>query len=95
MMFEQNFMPEGAEINPDTPRKKGLARLFEILSRDLDGSFNEDYCKWCYTGGKFTYDSMEQLLEFLITHMSNEQFPPEQARTYFNQMLPKLKHWSK
>lgn len=33
MMFEQNFMPEGAEINPDTPRKKGLARLFEILSR--------------------------------------------------------------
>ena len=39
MMFEQNFMPEGAEINPDTPRKKGLARLFEILSRDLDGIF--------------------------------------------------------
>lgn len=38
-MFEQNFMPEGAEINPDTPRKKGLARLFEILSRDLDGIF--------------------------------------------------------
>ena len=67
----------------------------EIISRDLDGSFNEDYCKWCYTGGKFTYDSMEQLLEFLVTHMSNEQFPPEQARTYFNQMLPKLKHWSK
>jgi len=26
--------------------------------------------------------------------MSNEQFPPEQARTYFSQMLPKLKHWS-
>ena len=65
------------------------------LSREPDGSFNEDYCKWCYTGGKFTYDSMEQLLEFLVTHMSNEQFPPEQARTYFNQMLPKLKHWSK
>lgn len=67
----------------------------EVISRDLDGSFNEDYCKWCYTGNKFTYDSMEQLLEFLVTHMSNEQFPPEQARTYFNQMLPKLKHWSK
>lgn len=65
----------------------------EVISRDLDGSFNEDYCKWCYTDSKFTYDSMEQLLEFLVTHMSNEQFPPEQARTYFNQMLPKLKHW--
>ena len=67
----------------------------EIISRDLDGSFNEDYCKWCYTDSKFTYDSMEQLLEFLVTHMSNEQFPPEQARTYFSQTLPKLKHWSK
>ena len=21
----------------------------EVISRDLDGSFNEDYCKWCYT----------------------------------------------
>lgn len=52
-------------------------------------------CKWCYTDSKFTYDSMEQLLEFLVTHMSNEQFPPEQARTYFSQTLPKLKHWSK
>ena len=63
----------------------------EVISRDLDGSFNEDYCKWCYTDSKFTYDSMEQLLEFLVTHMSNEQFPPEQARTYFSQTLPQLK----
>lgn len=39
MLLEQNFMPEGAEINPDTPRKKGLGRLFEVLSRDLDGIF--------------------------------------------------------
>ena len=67
----------------------------DIIGHNHDGSFNEDYCKWCYTDSKFTYDSMEQLLEFLVTHMSNEQFPPEQARTYFNQMLPKLKHWSK
>ena len=63
-------------------------------SKDPDGSFNEDYCKWCYTDSKFTYDSMEQLLEFLVTHMSSEQFPPEQARTYFRQTLPKLKHWN-
>ena len=73
----------------------GMPLEDESMSREPDGSFNEDYCKWCYTGGKFTYGSMEQLLEFLVTHMSNEQFPPEQARTYFNQMLPKLKHWSK
>jgi len=40
MLFGQSeFMPEAAGISPDTPRKKGLARLVEILSRDLDGIF--------------------------------------------------------
>ena len=40
MLFGRpEFMPEGAGIRPDTPRKKGIARLVEILSRDLDGIF--------------------------------------------------------
>lgn len=39
MLFGREYMPEGTGIDPDTPRKKGLARLFEILSRDLDGIF--------------------------------------------------------
>lgn len=62
-------------------------------SREPDGAFNEEYCKWCYTDGRFTYGSLDELLEFLASHMSNEQFPPEQARAYFSQMLPKLRHW--
>ena len=32
-------MPEGAGVSPDAPCKKGAARLWEILSRDLDGIF--------------------------------------------------------
>lgn len=39
MLFGRGFMPEGMGVSPDTPRKKGLGRLFEILSRDLDGIF--------------------------------------------------------
>ena len=65
------------------------------LSRETDGSFNEEYCKWCYADGKFAYKDMDQLLEFLVEHMSGENFPPEQARAYFAAALPKLKHWSK
>ena len=42
-----------------------------MISRETDGSFNEDYCKWCYTDGKFTYDSKDALLDFLIAHMPN------------------------
>ena len=63
------------------------------ISKETDGSFNEEYCKWCYTEGKFVYTSLEQLTDFLVEHMSNESFPPEQARAYFEEYLPKLNHW--
>ena len=63
------------------------------ISREVDGTFNEEYCKWCYTDGKFIYSSLDELTEFLVGHISNEKFPPEQAREYLSQALPKLKHW--
>lgn len=63
------------------------------LSREPDGAFNEDYCKWCYTDGKFVYHSMDELIDFLVGHLSNTDFPPEQARTYFKAELPTLKYW--
>lgn len=63
------------------------------VSREKDGSFNEDYCKWCYADGQFAYQSMDELIDFLAGHMSNENFTPEQARAYFSEYLPKLKHW--
>lgn len=64
-----------------------------VISREPDKSFNEDYCKWCYADGRFVYQNMDELLEFLAGHMSNENFSPEQARAYFSELLPKLKHW--
>ena len=66
-----------------------------LLSRETDGSFNEDYCKWCYAEGKFVYSDLGQLIDFLVWHMSSENWPAEQARAYFEQQLPQLKHWHK
>lgn len=63
------------------------------MSREPDGSFNEDYCKWCYTEGKYTYDDMNVLIEFCASHMATEQFPAEQIRAYMGQTLPNLKYW--
>lgn len=63
------------------------------MSREPDGAFNEEYCKWCYSDGNFAYSSVEELTDFLVGHMSNEQFPPEKAREYFSAMLPTLAHW--
>ncbi len=36
------------------------------MSRETDGSFNEDYCKWCYADGEFKYDSEQQLIDFCV-----------------------------
>ena len=65
------------------------------LSREPDGSFNEAYCKWCYTDGRFVYPSMEELIDFLVDHMSNENWPADQARAFFEKQLPLLDHWKK
>lgn len=63
------------------------------ISRETDGTFNEEYCKWCYADGKFVYTSIEELTDFLVGHMSNEKWSPAQARVYFEAQLPKLNHW--
>ncbi len=63
------------------------------ISKETDGAFNEEYCKWCYADGKFAYTSLAELTEFLVGHMSNENWPPEQARAFFADQLPKLEHW--
>ena len=64
------------------------------ISKEIDGTFNEEYCKWCYTDGKFIYTSLEELTNFLVEHMSNEKWPPKQARAYFEEQLPKLNYWN-
>ncbi|MDO4286593.1 MAG: zinc ribbon domain-containing protein [Eubacteriales bacterium] len=65
------------------------------ISKEPDGAFNEEYCKWCYTEGEFVYTSLDELTDFLVGHMASENWPAEQARTFFETQLPKLKHWSK
>lgn len=63
------------------------------ISKEPDETFNEDYCQWCYADGKFVYTSLEELTDFLVGHMANENWPPEQARAFFEAQLPKLRHW--
>ena len=66
----------------------------DMISREPDGSYNEDYCKWCYTDGAFAYESKDGLLEFLISHMPNPDNTPEEVRkSQYDQYLSQLKHW--
>lgn len=66
----------------------------DLISKEADGSFNEDYCKWCYENGRFTYNSKESLIDFLVSHMSNpENLTDAARREQFDAYLSQLKHW--
>lgn len=65
-----------------------------MVAKEPDGSFNEDYCKWCYTDGSFTYATKDSLLDFLLTHMPNhENISEEERRRQYDSYLSTLKHW--
>lgn len=65
-----------------------------MISQEPDGSFNDDYCKWCYTEGKFVYESKDALLDFLIQHIPNPDNQPEaDRRALYDSQLSLLKHW--
>lgn len=65
-----------------------------MISREQDGSFNEDYCKWCYADGNFTYKDKESLLDFLVSHMPNPNNQSEiERRRLYDSHLSMLKHW--
>ena len=66
-----------------------------IISRNRDGTLNEDYCKWCYADGTYTYSNLDDLIEVCVGHMVGEDFSEEQARAYMKETLPKLDYWKR
>lgn len=71
----------------------GMPLEDSILSKEPDGTPNEEYCQWCYADGHFVYTSPEELIDFLVAHMQNSEWSEEQARAFFKEQLPKLNHW--
>ena len=71
----------------------GMPLEGEIIGRNKDGSRNEDYCKWCYADGTYTYSNMDDLIDVCVRNMAQENFTEEAARDYLKQTLPKLNYW--
>lgn len=68
----------------------------DMISRETDGSFNEEYCKWCYADGKFVYETKESLVDFLLSHMPNPAgLDEESRRAAYDGALSQLRHWAK
>lgn len=73
----------------------GMPLEDEIIGRNKDGSLNEDYCKWCYADGTYTYSNMDDLIDVCVRNMAQENFTEEQTRAYLKQMLPTLDYWKR
>ena len=73
----------------------GMPLEDELIGRNADGTLNEEYCKWCYADGTYTYSDMDDLINVCIPHMQQQGFTEEQAREYMKNMLPSLNYWKK
>ena len=58
----------------------GMPLEDEIIGRNKDGSMNEEYCKWCYADGTYTYNDMDDLINVCIPHMAKEGFSVASAQ---------------
>ena len=71
----------------------GMPMEDDILGRDRDGALNEDYCRWCYADGTYTYSDMDELIDVCVGNMAGSGLSEEQARAYLKQKLPELDYW--
>jgi hypothetical protein len=61
-----------------------------------DGSYNDDYCKFCFSKGKFTDEgiTLNKKIEKLVSiGVSQLGMKEEQARMMAETQLPNLKRW--
>ncbi|MDE7262459.1 MAG: helix-turn-helix domain-containing protein [Oscillospiraceae bacterium] len=65
------------------------------ISSEPDGGANPDYCKWCYTDGKYIYKSLPDLVAFLVEHVPLGDLTREQAEEFFTRQLKDLRYWKK
>ena len=71
----------------------GMPLEDDYISKETDGTFNEEFCKWCYAEGKFVYTSIGELIDFLMEHSPEGQGTKEEKRRFFESELRKLNHW--
>lgn len=73
----------------------GMPLEDEILGHNSDGTVNDEYCKWCYADGTYTYSDMDDLIRVCVNHMKSDDFTEEQARSYMKDLLPTLDYWKR
>ena len=64
------------------------------LGTNLDGSINNDYCKYCYNNGDFIDKvSMEEYIEMCSKYGSQAGMTNEEMKEHCTKLFPTLKRW--
>lgn len=73
-----------------------LSEDFGNLGTNEDGSSTSEYCKFCFSEGKFTLpdQTMEEMIQSSIENMTSDlNMPLEQATQLANSFIPQLGRW--
>jgi len=73
----------------------GMPLVDEEMGHEKDGTLNENYCKWCYADGIYTYSNMNDLIDICVKNMVSKGFTEEQACKYMKETLPTLDYWKR
>ena len=65
------------------------------ISKEKEGFFNEEFCKWCYADGEYMYSDMDDLIDVCVKNMVSEEYSEEEVRVYLKATLPKLDYWKR
>ncbi len=61
---------------------------------NADGAENPDYCKWCYDGGAFAYETMDDVIEVSAPYLAQATgVSLDEAVSFMGALLPTLDHW--
>lgn len=71
----------------------GMPLEDSITSKEKNGFFNEEYCKWCYADGKYMYSNLDDLIDVCAKNMVSAEHSEEEVRTYLRATLPNLDYW--
>ncbi len=62
-------------------------------SREVDGTVNDKYCKWCYINGAHKYHDPEELIADVVPRWN--WGTPEQMSDWLRKKLSELEYWQK
>lgn len=72
----------------------GMPMQQDDLGTNVDGSVNQDYCKYCYTNGEFIDKvSMDEYIKMCSQFGSQAGMTNKEMEMFCRKLFPTLKRW--